>query len=68
MDIHFCDSKKGDKICPKKAKCKRYMSSLDDNSWSVNQAFFNEAPFVQKLSGVSCDMFIRLDKYVEDEN
>lgn len=61
MDIHFCDGKKHEHICSKKNDCKRYVLSLNDENWSEGQAFFNNAPFVQKLSGVSCEFFKKID-------
>jgi hypothetical protein len=57
MDISFCDSKKGDKVCPKREDCIRYVESLNDKKWSVHQSFLLEAPFIQKMDEISCEEF-----------
>lgn len=64
MDIRLCNGQKSnDNICPKRDSCDRYILSLDEKNINPHrQSWLMEAPFIIKLSGVSCDMFARIDK------
>lgn len=58
MDIGFCSGEHGDDdICPKRDTCLRYIYGLDEDKWSLMQGFDDPAPYIQKVSGVSCEAF-----------
>jgi len=62
LDITLCSGEhKNRGICPKRDICKRFILGVNNKSIIVS---WIEAPFINKLTGTSCDLFwhYQLDK------